>query len=122
MRIGIGTDSQTVIDPLEEIRLIEYHERLRRNERVVVSATENERASVAPALLQFGTVNGARALNLDAGEIATGKLADFVAIDLDQIQLDGWRSETLDAMLALSASGPLVVTDTWVGGKRMAWR
>ena len=122
VHIAIGTDSQTVIDPLEEIRLIEYHERLRRHERVLISETRDGNASVAPELLRFGTVEGARALQLDAGEIAAGKLADFIAIDLEQIQLNGWTAESLDAMLALSASAPLVITDTWVGGKRVAGR
>jgi formimidoylglutamate deiminase len=120
--LGIGTDSQSVIDPLEEIRLIEYHERLRRNERVLMNDVQNERAAVAPALLRFGTQDGARALQLEAGTIESGKLADFIAVDLDQIQLHGWDVESLDAMLALSASAPLVVTDTWVGGKRVAGR
>jgi formimidoylglutamate deiminase len=122
VHIAIGTDSQTVIDPLEEIRLIEYHERLRRHERVLISETRGGNAAVAPALLRFGTVEGARALQLDAGEIAAGKLADLIAIDLEQIQLTGWTTDSLDAMLALSASAPLVVTDTWVGGKRVAGR
>jgi formimidoylglutamate deiminase len=122
VHIAIGTDSQSVIDPLEEIRLIEYHERLRRTERVLISETRDGNASVAPALLRFGAAEGARALQLDAGEIAEGKLADFIAVDLDQIQLNGWTAESLDAMLALSASAPLVVTDTWVGGKRVAGR
>ena len=122
VHIAIGTDSQSVIDPLEEIRLIEYHERLRRQERVLISETRNDSASVAPTLLRFGTVEGARALQLDAGEIAPGRLADFIAIDLEQIQLNGWTQDSLDAMLALSASAPLVVTDTWVGGKRVAGR
>lgn len=120
--LGIGTDSQSVIDPLEEIRLIEYHERLRRNERVVVSERKDDRVVVAPALLGFGTTSGARALQLEAGAIASGKLADFIAIDLEQIQLHGWNDDTLDAVLALTASAPLVVTDTWVGGKRVSSR
>jgi formimidoylglutamate deiminase len=122
VHIAIGTDSQSVIDPMEEIRLIEYHERLRRHERVLISETRNDRASVAPTLLRFGTVEGARALQLDAGEIAAGRLADFIAIDLEQIQLNGWTADSLDAMLALSVSAPMVVTDTWVGGKRVAGR
>jgi formimidoylglutamate deiminase len=121
-RIAIGTDSQTVIDPLEEIRLIEYHDRLRRNERVLLGQTRGDRSEIAPTLLRYGTIEGARALRIDAGEIAEGKLADLVAVDLAQLQLSGWTSDTLDAMLALSASAPVVVTDTWVGGRRVAGR
>lgn len=118
-RIAIGTDSQSVIDPFEEMRLIEYHERLRRNERVLLSYVNDGIASVAPTLLQYATIGGARALQLDAGEIAEGKLADFVAIDLEQMQLAGWTDDSLDAMLTLSASAPLVIADTWVGGRRI---
>lgn len=121
-RIAIGTDSQSVIDPLEEIRLIEYHERLRRNERVLLSETDGDRATIAPTLLRYATEAGAAALQLEAGAIADGKLADFVAVDLDNIQLAGWTDSSLDAMLALSACAPLVVSDVWVGGKRVAGR
>lgn len=116
VRIAIGTDSQSVIDPLEEIRLIEYHERLRRNERVLLADTTLEPARVAPTLLRFATIEGARALNLDAGAIAEGKLADLVSIDLANIQVAGWTDDSLDAMLALSAAAPVVIDETWVGG------
>lgn len=121
-RIAIGTDSQSVIDPLEEIRLIEYHERLRRNERVLLSEVAADRATIASTLLRYGTEAGAAALQLEAGAIADGKLADLIAVDLNHIQLAGWNDASLDAMLALSACAPLVVSDVWVGGKRVAGR
>ena len=34
-------------------------------------------------LMEIATVNGARALNIDSGVIAEGKLADMVLIDID---------------------------------------
>lgn len=46
--LAIGSDSQTVIDPFDEIRLIEYHERLRRLRRVVL-AVPVERGAVVGA-------------------------------------------------------------------------
>jgi formimidoylglutamate deiminase len=115
-RIAIGSDSQTVIDPLEEIRLIEYHERLRTLRRVVLAERgEHGRADVAPRLLSMGTVAGARSLRLEAGDIADGALADLIAIDLDHPALAGWTPASLPALLALSAPAE-VVTDVWVGG------
>lgn len=120
--IAIGTDSQTVIDPLEEIRLIEYHERLRRNERVLLVDVERDRAAIASTLLRYATSAGAQSLQIETGEIAENKLADFVLVDLENIQLAGWSDETLDATLALSASAPLVISDVYVGGKRVAGR
>ncbi|HEX7119369.1 MAG TPA: hypothetical protein VF212_11305, partial [Longimicrobiales bacterium] len=46
-----------------------------------------------------------------------GRLADFIAVDLDHPTLAGWTAETLPAILALSAP-PDVVADVWVGGVR----
>ena len=114
-RIALGTDSQTVIDPLQDMRLLEYHERLRRQRRVVLAREEDQRQAVAPVLLAMATENGARSLRLPAGQLKLGSFADFVAIDLEHRALEGWSDETLDAALALTAPGG-VVSDVWVGG------
>lgn len=116
-RIALGSDSQSVIDPFEEMRLIEYNERLRRQRRILVAASTRggERLETAPVLLSMATAEGARALRLPAGRIEADLLADLVAIDLDHRALAGWTEETLDAMLALSAPRD-VVSDVWVGG------
>jgi formimidoylglutamate deiminase len=115
-RIALGSDSQTVIDPFEEMRLLEYHERLRRQRRIVLAPPNgSDRRAVAPVLLAMATANGARALRLPAGRIEVGACADFVAIDLEHRTLEGWTVDTLDAMLAL-CSPAAVVSDTWVGG------
>jgi formimidoylglutamate deiminase len=114
-RIALGTDSHTVIDPLQDMRLLEYHERLRRQRRVVLSREEDRRHAVAPVLLAMATENGARSLRLPAGQLRLGSFADFVAIDLDHRALEGWTDDTLGATLALTAPGN-VVSDVWVGG------
>ncbi len=117
--LALGTDSHTNLDFLEEMRLVEYHERLRRLERVSITdgARIDGRHRVAPALLRMATIAGARSLRLEAGEIGAGKLADLVAIDLDHVSLAGWTDDTLAAMATLSAT-PDIVTDVWVGGVR----
>lgn len=140
--IALGTDSHTALDFLAEMRLVEYHERLARLERVVITdrigrrgrarrreaegggegdgerhGQEGDRHRVAPRLLDMATAAGARSLGLEAGSIEAGRLADLVAIDLDHHSLAGWSPDTLDAMLTLSAT-PDVVRDVWVGGQR----
>jgi formimidoylglutamate deiminase len=116
-RIALGTDSQTVIDPLEDARLVEYEERLLRRQRVILTQnTDSARLDVAPVLLRMTSSAGAHALRLDAGALRAGALADVVAIDLGHHTLAGWTADTLAAMLALSA--PIdVVRDVWVGGR-----
>jgi formimidoylglutamate deiminase len=118
VRVAIGSDSQTIIDPLEEIRLVEYHERLRKMERVLLGATVAERSSVAPTLLRMGTAHGAASLHLQTGAIEAGREADFVAIDLNDISLLGYTPDTLDAIVALSAQ-PNIICDVWVSGRQI---
>ena len=116
--IALGTDSHTNLDFLEEMRLVEYHERLRRLQRVIVTGDgEDGVHRVAPELLDMATRAGARSLDFEAGSIREGLRADLIAIDLDHISLAGWRDETLAPMLALSAT-PDAVADVWVDGER----
>ncbi len=118
VRIALGSDSHTVIDPFEEMRLVEYHERLRRLRRVVLAVPGDAgRLEVAPLLLELGTEAGARSLGIEAGAIEAGRWADIVAVDLEHPAVAGWTPESLAAVLTLSAP-PDVVADVWVGGVR----
>ena len=118
VRVAIGSDSQTIIDPLEEIRLIEYHERLRKMERVLLGAEVAERAAVAPTLLRMGTGHGAAALHAHTGAIEAGREADFITLGLNDLSIIGATPDTLDAVVALSAQ-PTAVRDVWVAGRQV---
>jgi formimidoylglutamate deiminase len=111
-RLCLGSDSNSRIAPLEEMRWLEYGQRLARECRGVFSVHEGR---VAQALLEAATVNGAAALAVDAGEIHPGLWADFVAIDLAASALAGWEPETLLESLIFGAAED-VITATWVGG------
>lgn len=112
----IGSDSQTVIDPWEEMRLIEYHARLASLRRVILTeAVSHDRREVAPLLLKTGTAGGARSLGIGSGQLRPGEPADFVLIDLEHPALAGWNKTTLGAHLALS-SPATAVREVWVGG------
>jgi formimidoylglutamate deiminase len=113
--IALGTDSQTVIDLWEEMRLVEYNERLRRERRALLTTQVGDRHEVAPVLIEMGTISGARSLGIDAGRLSAGSVADFVAIDLGHIALAGYTVDSLAPCLALSAPAA-VVTDVWVAG------
>jgi formimidoylglutamate deiminase len=116
-RLCIGSDSQTVIDPWEEMRSIEYHTRLATLRRVILAEEVGHgRSEVGPLLFRAGGANGAGSLKVDAGVIAPGKQADFVLIDLDHPSLAGWTQATLAAHLALCAPAA-VVRDVWVAGR-----
>ena len=116
--IAIGTDSQTMLDMFEEIRLVEYNERLRRLQRVLLTRGGGDVLEVAPVLLRMATSAGARSLRVPAGTLEQGALADFIGIDLEHPALAGWSAQSLPAMLAFSAP-PDAVSDVWVGGRNV---
>ncbi len=109
----LGTDSNARICLVEEMRWLEYGQRLATRSRGVCT---DESGRVAPALLRAATLCGARALGLRAGAIRPGHLADFVAIDLDCPSLAGWTEETLLESLVLGC-GNEAIAGVWVGGK-----
>jgi formimidoylglutamate deiminase len=112
-RVCLGTDSNARISMLEEMRWLEYGQRLRTRSRGVCT---DDTGDVARAVLACGTTHGARALGVRAGSIETGRCADFATIDLSAPALDGWTDETLLAMAVLGA-GDEVIDGTCVGGR-----
>jgi formimidoylglutamate deiminase len=115
--LAIGADSNTRLDPLEELRWAEYSARMRyRRRRVLVAA---ELAAPGPFLLTMGTAAGARALGLASGELTPGQPADLVAIDLTHPMLAGWTSNDLLDVLCFGASAEVIV-GTWVQGRQLS--
>lgn len=114
--LAIGSDSNTRLDPIEELRWAEYSARMRYQRRRVLIA--GELASPGPLLLEFGTRRGASALGLETGVIAPGVPADFVAVDLNHPSLAGWNAEDFLDVLFFGASSE-IITQTWVQGRRV---
>lgn len=114
--LAIGSDSNTRLDPIEELRWAEYSARMRYQRRRVLVA--DELASPGPLLLTCGTRNGAAALGLETGSIAPGMLADFVAVDVNHPSLAGWTTDDFLNVLFFGASSE-VITQTWVEGKKV---
>lgn len=114
----IGSDSNTRIDPLEELRWAEYSARMRYQRRRILVA--DEQASPGPLLLSYGTRAGAAALGLATGNIEPKMAADFVAVDLRSPSLQGWTPD--DLLDTLFFGTPCnVFTQAWVQGKRV-WK
>lgn len=114
--LAIGSDSNTRLDPIEELRWAEYSARMRYQRRRVLVA--DELASPGPLLLAYGTRCGAVALGLETGAIVPGMSADFVAVDLHHPSLAGWNTEDFLDVLFFGASSE-VITQTWVEGRKV---
>lgn len=112
----IGSDSNTRLDPLEELRWAEYSARMRYQRRRILVA--DELASPGPLLLRAGTQTGAAALGLSTGSIEPGMAADFVAVDLHAPSLANWTPDNFLDTLFFGASSQ-VFTQTWVQGRKV---
>ena len=82
-RLSLGTDSNARISFLEEMRWLEYAQRLRSESRGVY---RDENGRNAPRLLEFATRGGARSLGLETGRIEAGACADFIAVDVADLE------------------------------------
>jgi formimidoylglutamate deiminase len=110
---GVGSDSNVRIALGEELRMLEYSQRLRDLARNVLVAGEG---SVGASLYLGAAKGGAKALARDAGRIEIGALADLVAIDSAHPALCALREEQLLDGLCFAA-GADVVTDVWSAGR-----
>ncbi len=104
--ISLGSDQHAVIDPFEEVRGVEMHERLETLERGRFSP---------PELLAMGSLFGYRSLGWDdGGLIATGHLADLVAVRMDSPRTAGTGVGGI-----LYAATAADVVDVVVGGQHV---
>ena len=114
---GVGSDSNVNISMTEELRTLEYSQRLRDISRNVMVVGEG---SVGHTLYTKAATGGAQALGRNAGDISIGRLADFVAIDSTVPSLCALqRHQLLDGLIF--AANDSVVTDVWSAGRHNVW-
>ncbi|HUQ75987.1 MAG TPA: amidohydrolase family protein, partial [Burkholderiales bacterium] len=80
-RYGIGGDSHVSRDPAEELRLLEYVQRLTARKRNLVVGKS---PAVGTTLWLEAAAGGAQAMGRSMGAIAPGRRADLVILDTDQ--------------------------------------
>jgi 5-methylthioadenosine/S-adenosylhomocysteine deaminase len=110
VRVGLGTDGGCTNNRLsifEEMRMTSLLQRVRLLDGAAVDAA---------TVFDLGTRSGAAILGLDAGVIAPGRLADLVAVNLDDASLHPPSDHLKSVVYAMS---PRAVTDVWVHGRRV---
>ncbi len=110
---GVGTDSNVLIDAMQELRALEYSQRLTRRARAVLAL---DQASTGGDLFRRALAGGAQATGVSTGGatgLAVGQAADIVAFDPDDLAFAG-RSD--DAWLDTLVFAP---PRAWV---RSVWR
>lgn len=112
---GIGTDSNILISVADELRSLEYAQRLtsRRRNRLAPAG-----GSVGRTLYGSSLRGGAQASARAVGAIAAGMQADLVVVDDDHPAIAGRDGDSvLDGLVFAAREQPIV--DVWVAGRQV---
>lgn len=112
VNVALGTDgaaSNNDLDMLGEMRAAAFLAKL---------SNGDPRVLPAETVLKMATINGAKALGIDhiTGSLTPGKAADFIAIDLEQIETQPLYNPISQIVYAASRNQ---ITDVWVAGKQL---
>ncbi len=91
-RFGVGTDSNILVDAAQELRALEYSQRLAQRARALLAGEASP--FVGANLFARALEGGAQALGVAAG-LAVGHAADIVSLNLDHPSFAGADDATL---------------------------
>jgi formimidoylglutamate deiminase len=112
--LGVGTDSNVRISLAEELRLLEYSQRLGLKARAVMA----DGRSTGRLLWEEAAKGGAQAAGRGTGRIEVGEWADLLALDTGDLRLEGVaEDQLLDAFVFAGRDG--LVTDLWSAGRHI---
>jgi formimidoylglutamate deiminase len=115
-RFGIGSDSHVSQSPIEELRWLEYGQRLLAQRRNMSSVAGQRR--IGDFLWKASLAGGAQASGRQVGSLAAGKRADLLVLDADHPNLAGIACTDVINSWIFSGNDNLV-RDVMVGGQ---WR
>ncbi|UGY10417.1 formimidoylglutamate deiminase [Phyllobacterium pellucidum] len=114
-RFGTGSDSNIRIAPSEELRQLEYSQRLRDVSRVTLS---RDGKSCGRTLYDAALQGGAQALGRASGSLEAGKWADMIALEVDNAAVLGLTGDRLlDGWIF--AGDREAVSDVWSAGRHV---
>jgi formimidoylglutamate deiminase len=115
-RFGVGTDSNVLIGLADELRQLEYSQRLHERQRSVMATAPGQ--STGRALFDEALAGGARALGIATPGLAPGARAGIVALDRTHPALTHATGDTLlDAWIFATAHG--AVDTVWSLGRKV---
>jgi formimidoylglutamate deiminase len=110
-QFGIGSDSNVRIDASEELRLLEYGQRLKHQRRNILSALGR---STGRTLFDAALGGGSRALGIDSSGLVEGAAADIVALAKDPL---GTVDRAIDQWIFSRGTG--AIEAVWRAGRRV---
>ena len=113
-RIGVGTDSNILIEAASELRALEYSQRLALRRRALLG--DERRPSVGERLFAAALDGGAQALGVPAG-LRVDASADIVSLDPTHPSLAGATAKTLLDRWMFAARGG-AIDCVWRAGRK----
>ncbi|MEE9389482.1 MAG: formimidoylglutamate deiminase [Paracoccaceae bacterium] len=115
-RFGIGSDSNVHISLFDELKTLEYSQRLRDHSRAALASTGQ---STGRVLYGNSLAGGAQASQRNSGQIAVGMLADMTGIETNNQWLcDRYGDVVLDSLI-FGGQGQRCITDVWSAGRHV---
>ncbi|TWI35941.1 formiminoglutamate deiminase [Paracoccus sulfuroxidans] len=114
-RMGFGSDSNIRISLTEEMRTMEYSQRLRDTARAIMAEPKR---STGRVLYEVALAGGASAAGRDSGAIRAGNWGDLVAVSLTNPVMAGRQADTMLDSLIFAGSDALV-RDVWSAGRHV---
>jgi len=113
--IAIGSDSNVRISLSEELRTLEYSQRLRDRSRAVLA---NSHQSTGRRLFEGICKGGAQAAGRKTGVIKEGYLADLLALNTNHVDLERHKEDTLLDSYIFSGDDRMI-SDVWSAGRHL---
>jgi formimidoylglutamate deiminase len=114
--IGFGSDSNIHITLFDELKTLEYSQRLRDRSRAALAMPDR---STGRVLHDAATRGGAQAGGRDTGRMAVGALADLVGLDDDNEWLCNRPGDTALDSLIFGGRGQSCIRDVWSAGRHV---
>jgi formimidoylglutamate deiminase len=115
-RFGVGTDSNVLVGVTDELRQLEYGQRLKHRERNVLPGRAG--VSTGRALYDAVLAGGGQALAQPTVGLQAGALADIVTLDTMHPSLAGRRGDAvLDGWIFAAGAG--AVACVWAAGNKV---
>lgn len=113
---GVGTDSNVLVGVADELRQLEYGQRLKHRARNVLSGGAGR--STGRTLFDDALAGGARALAQPIAGLTPGARADIVTLDIAHPSLAGrTRDAVIDGWIFAASSG--AIDCVWAGGNKV---
>ena len=114
--VGFGSDSNVHINLWDEIKTLEYSQRLRDRGRAVLATSDK---STGRMLFDAAIAGGAKASGRSSDGLRPGQWADLVGVSTDNEFLCNREGDALLDSLVFSGGGQACIQDVWSAGRHI---